>query len=68
MRIRKTRLRHPIRWLKRFAEERRGVSTVEYALIVVAIIGIVGGAVATMGTGFNQLFGNLGNEIGNVIT
>ena len=68
MGVRKTQLRHPIRWLKRFAEERRGVSTVEYALIVVAIIGIVGAAVGTMSGGFNALFTNLGNQIQNVVT
>ena len=37
----------------RYAADLRGVSTVEYALIVVAIIGIVGAAAGILGGAFD---------------
>ena len=43
--------------------DRRGVSTVEYALIVVAVIGIVGAVAATMSDAFDDLFSGLTSEM-----
>ena len=34
----------------------KGVSTVEYALILVAVVGIVGGAITILDTQFQELF------------
>ena len=54
-------------WLRdqvsRFTKDQRAVSTVEYALIIVAVIAIVGGAAAILGDQFQNLFEGLGNEI-----
>ena len=54
-------------WLKhqatRFATDSRAVSTVEYALIVIAVIAIVGVAAGLLGGQFKALFNTLGNEI-----
>lgn len=58
-------------WVRRLlalAADRRGVSTVEYALIVVAIIALVGGVAAAMSNSYNNLFTNLGADISNVVT
>ena len=41
----------------------KGVSTVEYALILVAVVGIVGGAVAVLSTEFDDVFKELKDEI-----
>ena len=63
--------RRLIEWVRRLlalAADRRGVSTVEYALIVVAIIAIVGGVAAAMSNSYNNLFTNLGVDISNVVT
>lgn len=49
--------------VKRFFKESRAVSTVEYALIVVAVIAIVGGAAALLGGAFKELFGDLKTEM-----
>ena len=49
--------------VKRFFKESRAVSTVEYALIVVAVIAIVGGAAALLGGAFKDLFTNLETEM-----
>lgn len=49
--------------VKRFFKESRAVSTVEYALIVVAVIAIVGGAAALLGGAFKGLFENLKTEM-----
>ena len=43
----------------RFVEDRTGVSTVEYALIVVAVIAIVGGGVGLLSGAFKTLFDDL---------
>ena len=40
-----------------------GVSTVEYALIVVAVIGIVGVGIGVLGGSFNDLFADLASEL-----
>lgn len=48
---------------RRFFGDRRGVSTVEYALIVVAIIAIVGAVAAQMGGAFEALFEDLEEEM-----
>ena len=53
--------------VKRFFKESRAVSTVEYALIVVAVIAIVGGAAALLGGAFKDLFGDLTTEMGGSV-
>ena len=50
---------------RRFARNQRGVSTVEYALIVVAIIAIIGVAAGTLGDAFEGLIGELSNQMNN---
>ena len=52
----------------RFAKDTRAVSTVEYALIVIAVIAIVGVAAGILGGQFQALFNTLGNELTNGIT
>ncbi len=58
--------------IMRFVADLRGVSTVEYALIVVAIIGIVGAGAIVLGGAFGELFDDLEAEmtagVGNVLT
>ena len=53
--------------VKRFFKESRAVSTVEYALIVVAVIAIVGGAAAILGGAFKGLFTELKTEMGGAV-
>ena len=56
-------------WLRgqivRFVKDPRAVSTVEYALIVVAVIAIVGAAAAMLGGAFDELFDTLETELNN---
>ena len=52
------------RKFREYLMETSGVSTVEYALIVVAVIAIVGVGVATLGDAFNDLFTDLSSEMG----
>lgn len=68
MRLLKEKMRRAAGWIRRFAADRRGVSTVEYALIVVAVIAIVGAVAATMSDAFNQLFSDLGTEMQDGLT
>lgn len=46
-----------------FLKDSRGVSTVEYALIVVAVVAIVGAAAVMLGGQFDELFETLGKEL-----
>lgn len=59
----KNTLGHGIATLKRFFAESRAVSTVEYALIVVAVIAIVGVGAATLGGAFKGLFQDLESKM-----
>ena len=54
-----------VTWIRTIAffYDRRAVSTVEYALIVVAIVGIVAVGAATLGGTFNAMFSTLGTRI-----
>ena len=56
-------LYRPVAFVRRFLGERRGVSTVEYALIVVAVIAIIGVVAAQMSEAFQDLFTNLAAEM-----
>lgn len=47
----------------RFLGDERAVSTVEYALIVVAIIAILGVAATALSGAFGDLFDNLANQM-----
>lgn len=47
----------------RFIDDKCGVSTVEYALIVVAVIGVVGVGAAALSTAFDDLFDDLSTQI-----
>ena len=49
--------------LLRFIDDKYGVSTVEYALIVVAVIGVVGVGAAALSTAFDDLFTDLSEQI-----
>ena len=44
-----------------------GVSAVEYALIVVAVIAIVGLGIGILGDGFKDLFQDLNKEMGSAV-
>ena len=48
---------------KAFLADTRGVSTVEYALIVVAVVAIVGGGAAVLSGTFTDLFDELEQQI-----
>ena len=54
-------------WLReqvvRFRDDIRGVSTVEYALIVVAVIAIVGVAAGLLGDAFETTFEDLSERM-----
>ena len=54
-------------WLReqavRFRDDIRGVSTVEYALIVVAVIAIVGVAAGLLGDAFSTTFEDLSDRM-----
>ena len=54
-------------WLReqvvRFRDDIRGVSTVEYALIVVAVIAIVGVAAGLLGDAFTTTFEDLSERM-----
>lgn len=52
----------------RFLADLRGVSTVEYALIVVGIIGIVGAASLLLGGAFTEMFEQLSEKMTAGIT
>ena len=52
----------------KFAVDLRGVSTVEYALIVVGIIGIVGAAVGLLSGAFTQMFEDLSGRMTAAVT
>lgn len=52
---------------RRFRRNQRGVSTVEYALIVVAVIAIIGVAAAALSGAFNELFNDLSAQLGNAV-
>ncbi|MCZ0943925.1 MAG: Flp family type IVb pilin [Gammaproteobacteria bacterium] len=44
-------------------KDRSGVSTVEYALIVVMVIAIIGGGVTVLSGGFDEMFKELATEL-----
>ena len=52
----------------RFLADLRGVSTVEYALIVVGIIGIVGAGVVLLGGAFTEMFEELSERMTAAVT
>lgn len=52
----------------KFAADLRGVSTVEYALIVVGIIGIVGAGVILLGGAFDAMFDELSQRMTAAVT
>ncbi len=47
----------------RFIDDKYGVSTVEYALIVVAVIGVVGVGATALSGAFDSLFEDLTEQI-----
>ena len=51
------------RRITQFLRDRQGVSTVEYALITVAVVAIVGVAAAALTETFTELFDDLTEEI-----
>ncbi|MDE0350444.1 MAG: Flp family type IVb pilin [Gammaproteobacteria bacterium] len=68
MRLLKEKLRSLAGWIRRFVADRRGVSSVEYALIVVAVIAIVGAMTAALTDSFDNMFNNMQNQLDNAIT
>ena len=58
---------HFMSWLRtlvvRFRDDIRGVSTVEYALIVVAIIAVVAVAAGLLGDAFTTTFADLSDRM-----
>ena len=53
--------------VRAFAADTRGVSTVEYALIIVAVVAIIGVAAASLNDTFTDLFNDLGNQLGDAV-
>ena len=53
---------------KSFVADLRAVSTVEYALMVVAVIAAVGGVAALLAGAFNDMFTDLSTELGSAVT
>ena len=51
----------------RFWRESSAVSTVEYALIVVAVIAIIGVAAGALSGAFNELFQDLTDQINTAV-
>ena len=47
--------------------DRKGVSTIEYAVLAFAIVAIVGVILATLGGELNGLFSGLGEAINNAV-
>ena len=52
-----------VRGVLAFLYSRRAVSTVEYALITIAVVSIVGGAIALLAGAFEGLFEDLQDEL-----
>lgn len=50
-----------------FGKDERGASMVEYALMVVAIVAIVGAGVAVLQGGFDDLFADLTSELAGAV-
>ena len=59
------RFGHHLGRLLRFVKDKNGVSAVEYALIIVAIVAVVGGGVAILGEGFKDLFQDVSTQMQN---
>lgn len=55
-------------WLSAFVADLRGVSTVEYALMVVAVIAAVALAATLLGDAFKGLFKSLSGQMTAAIT
>lgn len=49
--------------IRSFIVDSRGVSTVEYALIVVAVVAVVGGGAAVLSGAFGDLFETIETDI-----
>ena len=49
----------------RYFQDKTGVSAVEYALIVVAVVGIVGAGVAMLSGGIDTIFENAVSDLSN---
>ena len=47
----------------RFIEDKTGVSAVEYSLIIVAVIAIIGAGAAVLGGAFDKLFKDLSGDM-----
>lgn len=54
--------------VRRFFADNRAVSTVEYALIVVAVVGVVGGGAVILSGAFDELFESLEETISETTT
>lgn len=52
-----------VRRIHAYIRDQSGVSTAEYALILVAVVAIVGAAAALLDTSFTKLFTDLGTQI-----
>ena len=50
-----------------FLRDRYAMSAVEYALIVVAVIAVVGSATVLLGGSFNAMFNDLGNQVATTL-
>ncbi len=63
-------LKHLVALNNRFAQLRsddRGVTSVEYGLMVALIAAVIIGAVTTLGGNLSTLFGNMATTIGNAL-
>lgn len=62
----KRKFRLTLKRIREYVVQSSGVSTVEYALIVLAVIGIVGVGIGVLGGAFNTLFDDLKDELSAV--
>ena len=62
------RFGHHLGRLLRFVKDKSGVSAVEYALIIVAIVAVVGGGVAILGGGFKDLFEDVSTDMSTAVS
>ena len=62
------RLVHLAQVVRVFVASKHGVSTVEYALITLAVIGIVAGGITILGGQFESLWSNLGGQLSAAVS
>jgi pilus assembly protein Flp/PilA len=55
------------RLLKRFHRDEQGATATEYALLIVFVALAIAFGAGTLGTGLNNLLGNIGTKLSNIV-